>query len=329
LEEAGAILLAKVTLGALAWGDEWFGGTTRNPWEPSQGSSGSSAGTAASVAAGLASFGLGSETLGSIVSPSRRCRTSGLRPTYGRVSRAGCMPLAWSMDKIGPIARHTSDLAFVFSRIIGRDARDATVVDRSFSWPIDRSVRSLRIGIPRDLVNPNEQEALAWLKSQGADIVELDLASQFPVKAMNFCLAVEATTVFDNVFRADRNANYGKWSKSFLQSRFIPAVDYLRAQRMRGPLIMETERKLATVDVMLGGDDLLLTNLTGHPSIIVSCGTDRTQELAMPGVVKLTAAAYQEEMLLHVACALQAALPPTPAMPPLDKWLAELAAAPS
>jgi Asp-tRNA(Asn)/Glu-tRNA(Gln) amidotransferase A subunit family amidase len=321
LEAAGTVLLAKVTLGALAWGDQWFGGMTRNPWNPEQGSSGSSAGSASAVAAGLASFALGSETLGSIVSPTRRCRTCGLRPTFGRVSRAGCMPLAWSMDKIGPIARHVDDLALIFPKLIGPDQKDPTLVERGFRWPIDRRLETLRVGLTGDRLNRTEQQAAEFLESQGASLIELDLTSELPVSAMNFILGVEATTVFDDAFRQDNQADYGLWPRTFRQAQFTPAVQYLRAQRLRGQLVTEAEKKLATVDVVLGADDLLLTNLTGHPSLVVACGSEKSREVAVPGVVKLTSAAYREELLLHVASILQAALPPVPSRPLLDEKL--------
>lgn len=345
LEAAGAVLLAKVTLGALAWGDRWFGGTTRNPWYPEQGSSGSSAGSAAAVAAGLTGFAIGSETLGSIVSPCRRCRTSGLRPTFGRVSRAGCMPLSWSMDKIGPIARHIDDLAQVFAAIAGTDGRDPTLVERAFQWPVKSSASELRVGVTGDRLNATETKALAFLESEGATIVEIDLDSDLPVGAMSFVLGTEASTVFDDDFRADQKADYGNWPSTFRQSQFVPAIQYLRANRIRSELIVETERKLSSVDVVLGGDDLLLTNLTGHPSMIVACGADQIEvrsqledqsesdqettdeadrpkrmEIAVPGVVKLTASAYREANLLHVGAILQRALPPRPSQPSLDDW---------
>jgi Asp-tRNA(Asn)/Glu-tRNA(Gln) amidotransferase A subunit family amidase len=146
LEEAGAVLVAKLSLGALAQGDRWFGGMTRSPWDPRRGSSGSSAGSAAAVAAGLVGFALGSETLGSIVSPCRACGASGLRPTFGRVSRHGCMSLAWSMDKIGPIARSVEDCALVLDAIHGADGLDPTAVDRPFAWPPPRAPRGLKVG---------------------------------------------------------------------------------------------------------------------------------------------------------------------------------------
>ncbi len=309
LAAAGTVLLAKSSMGALAYGDRWFGGTTRNPWNPEQGSSGSSAGSAAGVAAALSTFALGSETHGSIVAPCRRCRTSGLRPTFGRVSRAGCMSLAWSMDKIGPIARHVEDLAIVFAHLLGTDGRDPTVVERSFRWPQDQPMRSLKIGVTGDSLNSVEQQALEFLRREGAQLIDLDLKVDLPVSSLGFTLSVEATTMFDDAFRADPNADYGLWPPSFRSVPFTPAVQFLRANRFRSLLIVEIEKRLRSVDVVLGGEDLLLTNLTGHPSIVVACGTDTADGKEMPGVVKLTAAAYREEVLLNVGKALQRAMP--------------------
>ena len=317
MEAEGAVVLAKVTLGALAWGDEWFGGTTRNPWNTEQGSSGSSAGSAASVAAGLATFALGSETLGSIVSPCRRCRTSGLRPTFGRISRFGCMPLAWSMDKIGPIARHIEDLAFVFGSLIGSDGKDPSVVDRDFQWPLRRSLSDLTIGLTSDSLNATEQAALDFLKSAGARTQAIDLTSEVPVEALSVMLGVEAAAVFETPFRADRKANYGLWSSTFRNAQFVTAIHFLQANRLRGQLITETQRKLSAVDVVLGGNDLTLTNLTGHPSLVVHCGSEEVRGRKLPGVIKLTAAAYREDVLLHVGKAIQTALPPEPSSPVL------------
>ncbi|MFN3190194.1 MAG: amidase [Aureliella sp.] len=324
LESSGAVLLAKVTLGAMAWGDKWFGGLTRNPWNPDQGSSGSSAGSASAVAAGLASFALGSETLGSIVSPTTRCRTSGLRPTFGRVSRAGCMPLAWSMDKIGPIARHAGDLALVLGQLLGQDGKDPTLVERDFQWPGNTKIAGLRIGVTGDRLNATEQAALEFLKSEGAELVDIDLASEIPVGAMSFILGVEASTVFDDAFHESPDANYGNWPQTFRESQYMPAIHYVRANRLRSELIRETQAKLSGIDCMLGANDLLLTNLTGHPSIVVACGGEQVNERSMPGVVKLTAAAYRESTLVDVGQAIQAALPPTPDRPPLEPLLKEM-----
>src|SRR5262249_55591716 len=160
LEDAGAVLVAKLSLGALAQGDRWFGGMTRSPWDPRQGSSGSSAGSACAVAAGLVGFALGSETLGSIVSPCRQCGATGLRPTFGRVSRHGCMTLSWSMDKIGPIARCVEDCALVFAAIQGRDGLDASAVDRPFSWPARRPLTAIRVGYFEKGTPPKDLEVL-------------------------------------------------------------------------------------------------------------------------------------------------------------------------
>lgn len=289
LEASGAVLLAKVSLGALAWGDIWFGGTTRNPWQPEQGSSGSSAGTCSAVVAGLASYGIGSETLGSIVSPCVRCSVTGLRPSYGRVSRFGCMPLAWTFDKLGPIARHVDDLGVVFSHILGPDGHDPSVVQRDFDWPDKTPVSKLTIGTTKDDLNPIEKQALDWLISQGSQHRTIELPQRFPEGAMTVMLNVEAATVFDDILRSDPQADLGLWPDSFRKSQYIPAVQYLRACRIRTQLITETEAALRQVDVLLGADDLVLTNLSGHPSLVVALGSRDVKDKApRPGTVKLS-----------------------------------------
>lgn len=318
LQDAGAVVLAKVTLGALAWGDKWFGGMTRNPWNLEQGSSGSSAGSASAVAAGLATFALGSETLGSIVSPCRRCRTSGLRPTFGRISRFGCMPLAWSMDKIGPIARHVDDLALVFGALLGADGRDPSLVERSFQWPLGRRLAGITIGCTEEKLSQTERAALEVLVAQGATVKPFKLESELPIDSLSVMLGVEAAAVFEESFRRDRKADYGLWPSSFRNAQFVSAIHFLQANRLRGKLITETEHRLLEVDVVLGGDDLTLTNLTGHPSLVVSCGTEKLNDTSVPGVIKLTAAAYREDLLLHVGKAIQQAMPPQPLQPSLS-----------
>ena len=169
LEEAGAVLVAKLTLGALAMGDQWFGGMTRNPWNVKEGSSGSSAGSAAAVAAGLVGFAIGSETLGSIVSPCTRCGVTGLRPTFGRVSRHGCMTLSWTMDKLGPIARSVEDCALVFGAIHGADGLDPTAVDRPFDWPAKKGPKGLKVGYFETKKSPDERKELKMLKDLGVN----------------------------------------------------------------------------------------------------------------------------------------------------------------
>ncbi len=200
LEEAGAVLVAKLTLGALAQGDQWFGGRTRSPWDPRDGSSGSSAGSASSVAAGLVGFAIGSETLGSIVSPCRACGASGLRPTFGRVSRHGCMTLAWSMDKLGPIARSVEDCALVFDAIHGADLRDFAAVDQPFQWPPKVSLERLKIGYIDERLRPaDEREELKILRKLGFDLVPITLPETLPVWAVTLMLGTEAATVFDEI----------------------------------------------------------------------------------------------------------------------------------
>jgi hypothetical protein len=188
LEDAGAVLIAKLTLGALAMGDRWFGGMTRNPWNPKQGSSGSSAGSASSAAAGLVGFALGSETLGSIVSPCRQCGATGLRPTFGRVSRYGCMTLAWTMDKIGVIARSVEDCALVFGSIHGFDGFDPSAVDRPFGWPTRRDLRSFRVGYIETPTAVKDRAELQVLKDLGVQLVPIKLPDGLPVGALRVIL---------------------------------------------------------------------------------------------------------------------------------------------
>ena len=193
LDEAGAVLVAKLSLGALAMGDKWFNGQTKNPWNLEQGSSGSSAGSASAVAAGLVPFAIGSETLGSIVSPGRRCGVVGLRPTFGRVSRAGCMALSWTMDKIGPMARTADDCGAVLAAIHGRDDADPTTVDRWFHWPVKADLSKLRIGrVTNCDTSPPDQAALDILKELGATIVEIELPRGIPDSPLSSMLDVEA-----------------------------------------------------------------------------------------------------------------------------------------
>lgn len=248
------------------------------------------------------------------------------------------------MDKIGPIARKVDDLAWIFAAIAGIDQRDPTLVKRGFQWPMGTEVAHMRIGVTEGQLNAQEQQVLALLRSEGAQIVDVDLQTNLPVGAMDFMLGVEAATVFDDSFRDDPKADYGRWPRTFRNAQFVPAVQYLRAARLRSQLIRDAERALAAVDVVVGGDDLLLTNLTGHPSLVVSCGSSKMDrqygreepqsqddqgaaadvptinEVRVPGVVKLTASAYRESQLLHVGKWIQQVLPPDPRQPPVEDW---------
>jgi Asp-tRNA(Asn)/Glu-tRNA(Gln) amidotransferase A subunit family amidase len=203
LEEAGAVLIAKLTLGALAWGDVWYGGVTKNPWNLKQGSSGSSAGSSSATAAGLVAFSIGTETLGSIVSPSSRCQLTGLRPTYGRVSRTGAMALSWSMDKIGPICRSAKDCAMVFDAIRGEDYLDQTLIKQPFNYDQHSELKDLKIGYLHNLFEREysnrafDLQSLDILRSLGADLIKVELPDDLPIGALSTMLSVEAAAAFD------------------------------------------------------------------------------------------------------------------------------------
>ena len=301
LDEAGAVLTAKLTLGALAWGDHWFGGQTRNPWNPQQGSSGSSAGSAAAVSAGLVPFAIGSETLGSIVSPCTRCGVTGFRPTFGRVSRYGAMALSWSMDKLGPIARSAEDCALVFDAIHGRDGRDPVAVDGPFQWPAEVAPQRLKVGyvaalfdedrsadVPVEAVRKRvaewqefDRRTLQTLRDAGLQLSPIALPDDLPVGSLQFILTAEAAAAFDDLTRSGRDDALKRqianaWPNVFRQAQLIPAVEYLRANRLRTRLIESLDRSLSELDAYVvpsyGGDHLLMTNLTGHPGVCVPNG---------------------------------------------------------
>ncbi|MEX0820045.1 MAG: amidase [Pirellulaceae bacterium] len=308
LEQAGAVLAAKLSLGALAMGDQWFGGMTRNPWNIEQGSSGSSAGSASAVAAGLVGFALGSETLGSIVSPCRRCGTSGLRPTFGRVSRYGCMTLAWSMDKIGPICRAVEDCALVLGAIHGHDRRDGTAVNQPFSWPMQEDLSALRVGFIEQPDRPREDRAeLQVLQKLGVQLVPIRLPETLPVWAMTIILNTEAATVFDELNRNNVTEGLNSWPNSFRQGAFVSAVEYLRANRLRTMLMKQMETLMAGIDCYVGGDDLALTNLTGHPTAVMPNGFTQQGEQRTPYAITFTGQLFGETKLLAVAQAYQQA----------------------
>jgi Asp-tRNA(Asn)/Glu-tRNA(Gln) amidotransferase A subunit family amidase len=320
LEAAGAILVAKLTLGELAWGDVWFGGMTRNPWDTTQGSSGSSAGSASATSAGLVAFAIGSETWGSIVSPSDRCGTSGLRPTFGRVSRAGAMALSWSMDKIGPIARSAEDCAFVFRAIHGHDPLDPTTVrDVPFTYDASTPLRSVRLGFAKSAFDSVKRHkhltdsVLVVLRSLGADLVPVEFPADLSVNDLSHILSAEAAAAFDDLTRSDRDDLLVRqiknaWPNVFRSARFIPAVEYLQANRVRSLVIEKTATMFRWVDVVVtpsfAGDQLLLTNLTGHPCAVVPMGFT---ERGTPASISFIGQLYDEGRLLAVARAYQAA----------------------
>lgn len=307
LDAAGGVLVAKLTLGALANGDQWFGGTTRNPWRVRQGSSGSSAGSASATAAGLVGYAIGSETWGSIVSPCTRCGVSGLRPTFGRVSRAGCMTLSWSMDKLGPIARSVEDLALVFGAIHGADGKDASAVTRPFTWPCPRPLTDIRVGFfEGDGPDATPAAVRKVLQDVGVKLVPFKLPARVPVKPLGLILTAEASAAFDDITRRGELGGIGaSWPASFLRYRFVPAVEYLRAQRVRTMLMAEMARAMEAVDVYVGGDDSLLTNLTGHPTAVLPNGFEKVLVAETPTAITFTGRLWGESELLAVAKAYQ------------------------
>ncbi len=319
LDEAGAVLVAKLTMGALAWGDVWFGGQTKNPWNLTEGSSGSSAGSAAATAAGLVGFAIGTETHGSIVSPANRCGVTGLRPTFGRVSRAGAMALSWSMDKIGPICRSVEDCALVFSAIHGADGVDVTAVTQPFTWSSQIDITELRIGYVKSAFDKErdnkaaDDATLNALRQMGASLIPIELPD-YPMEALNFILHAEAAAAFDELTRSNQDdllarQSQDAWPNVFRQARLITAVEYIQANRIRTLVMQEMATLFEKVDLYvapsLGGDNLLLTNLTGHPAVVVPNG------LSADGIpnssITFTGKLYDEAVILAVARAYQAA----------------------
>jgi Asp-tRNA(Asn)/Glu-tRNA(Gln) amidotransferase A subunit family amidase len=312
LEEAGAVLVAKLTMGELAWGDVWYGGMTRNPWNHKQGSSGSSAGSASATAAGLVGFSIGTETWGSIVSPSTRCGTTGLRPTYGRVSRAGAMALSWSMDKIGPICRTAEDCALVFNAIYGPDGKDQTLYDVPFNFDPKIDLRRIRIGYLKmefDSAKANKasnDSVLNVLGRLGANLVPIELP-KYPTGDLSLILSAEAAAAFDDLTRSGRDDLLVRqiknaWPNAFRTARFIPAVEYIQANRVRYMVIQDMQKLMEGIDLYVapsfGGDNLLLTNLTGHPCVVLPNGF--TKE-GTPTSMSFIGRLFGEAKLLAVA----------------------------
>jgi Asp-tRNA(Asn)/Glu-tRNA(Gln) amidotransferase A subunit family amidase len=321
LEDAGAILVAKTTLGALAMGDVWFADTTRNPWNLEEGSSGSSAGSASATAAGLLPFAIGTETYGSIVSPSTRCGTTGLRPTYGRVSRSGAMALSWSMDKVGPICRSASDCAIVFDAIRGLDPADKTLMDAGFTYPGDVDLSELRIGYLKSAfgeeygVSRFDKQTLRILKKLGAELIPVELeGEELPYYAMSIILDAEAAAAFDELTRSNRDTLLVRqqryaWPNYFRTARYITAVEYIQANRIRHELIEDYHKRLKEFDVVVtptfrGGSQLFATNLTGHPVVVVPNGF---KDSGSPTSISFLGNLFDEGSILAVAAAYQEA----------------------
>jgi Asp-tRNA(Asn)/Glu-tRNA(Gln) amidotransferase A subunit family amidase len=372
LDEAGAVLVAKLTLGALAMGDKWFGGRTRNPWNPKQGSSGSSAGPASATSAGCVAFSIGSETLGSISSPSTRCGVTGLRPTFGFVPRTGAMALSWTMDKLGPICRGVEDCAMVLQAIYGPDGQDLSTREAAFNWNADLDWKSLRIGYIQSEFEADkpaaqepekqsaslteeekkkhaerqrqaaafrarraydrkyDQAALDKLRSMGVNLIPITLPD-LPYSSMTPLLTAEAAAAFDELTTTGRDKLLTEqspedWPNDFRIARFYPAVEYIQANRARSLAIREVSKLFDQVDVIVAAtnsEQLVITNLTGHPAVIVPNGlrgedaptppkvdTGDDDQIGGPGTpvsITFLAGHYQDAKLCSFARAYQEA----------------------
>lgn len=313
LDAAGAILVAKLSVGELAYGDLWFGGRTRNPWKLDEGSSGSSAGSASAVAAGALPFAIGSETLGSIVSPSTVCGATGLRPTFGRVSRHGAMTVAWTMDKVGPLARSALDAALVLDAIEGEDERDASSRDAAFDVGRPARLGTLRVGYERSAFERVKSHAhvLDELRGLGLELVPVEWPASLPSSIVWTILASEVAEVFDPLVRDGSDARMcwqadEAWPNTFRSAHLIPAVEYLRAMRLRTTLQLEVAKLFESVDVVVHPSresaGLVLTNLTGHPAIAMPDGFDAR---GRPRGITFTGALFGESDLVALAVAWQ------------------------
>ena len=320
LDAAGAVLCAKLTMGALAWGDVWYGEMTRNPWNVEAGSSGSSAGSASAVAAGLVPFAIGTETLGSIVSPSTVCGTTGLRPTFGRVSRYGAMALSWSMDKIGPITRSARDAGLVLAAIAHYDPRDAHAIRAGFQYALpEATVRPRRIGYLKSSFDNDydfaaaDSLALQQLAEMGFELVPIELP---PAPEIGLILSVEAAAAFEELTRSGdddllvrqvRNA----WPNTFRTAHFVPAVAYVQASRLRRRLMEQMDALFIENDIEVyvnpswNSSSLFITNMTGQPSITVPNGMHE----GTPTSLTFTGRLFGEQELVNVAAAYQLATP--------------------
>ncbi len=316
LDAAGAILVAKLAMGELGLNDTWFRGRTRNPWRPSHGSSGSSAGSAVSTAAGLVGFAIGHETMGSIVTPASRNGVTGLRPTFGRVSRHGAMTLCWSLDKIGPIARAVEDCAVVLDAIAGPDGKDPTVVPLPFTWDPNRPLSTIRVGYFREGFEQDrpgkarDAVALEQLRRLGINLIEVELPTDLPVNSL-MIVRVEAAAAFDSIARdgaMEKLVEQGAtgWPNFVRYGRLIPAYQYIQANRIRTLLMQRLDEIFARVDVFVAPTFgvMPLTNLTGHPCVVVPNGT---ADDGLPASFSFIGRLFGEAEICTVARAFQQA----------------------
>jgi Asp-tRNA(Asn)/Glu-tRNA(Gln) amidotransferase A subunit family amidase len=313
LTKAGAILVAKLSTGALATTAQWFGGLTRNPWNTRQDAAGSSAGPGAATAAGLVGFSIGTDTGGSIIGPSTRNGASGLRPTFGRVSRHGAMTLAWTQDTVGPICRSSEDCALVFDAICGPDGKDNTVLDVPFNWDASTDVTTLRVGYLRSAAEGaidaqtrrNNEDALRVIRSLGVSVVPFALPD-VPIEAIDFIRYAETAAAFDDVTRAglltevEEGPEQSRRPDEIRAAYFIPAVEFIQANRLRMRVMEQVDEALGDLDLFIGSNQAL-TNRTGHPVISVPNGFSQ----GSPTALHLTGKIFGEQEILLLAHAFQ------------------------
>jgi Asp-tRNA(Asn)/Glu-tRNA(Gln) amidotransferase A subunit family amidase len=328
LREAGAVLIAKLSMGELAMGGQWYAGMTKNPWNIERSSSGSSAGSAVAAAAGLAGFTIGTETLGSIMSPSDRCGAAGLRPSFGRVSRHGAMALSWTMDKIGPICRSVEDCALVFEAIRGADPRDRSTIDAGFEWDPDLPLSQLRVGVLRkqfdaidEKVRPIYEAALAALAAAGVEIEDAEFP-EFPTEALSLIIEAEGAAAFEKLGRTGgfeqlRGQQAGNWPNLLRSARLTPATEYINMQRARTVLMHKIDALMSCWDVLVSPPDsdvLRAGNLCGVPEVTVPCSFSDN----FPRALRFVGPLFHEGAPLRVALAFEQATQWHTMHPPMD-----------
>ena len=335
LKEAGAVLVVKFTLGALAMGDYWYGGRTKNPWNLNYGSSGSSAGSASATVAGLVPFAIGTETWGSIVSPSTTCGATGLRPTFGSISRSGAMALSYSLDKIGPICRSAADAAIVFNYIHGTDGKDGSAVNKPFNYDPAKDIKKLKIAYAKNYFDKikdtsrNEFKVLEVFKKLGVQLIPVNFPDSgvYNINIMDVVIGVECAAQFDEMTRLNIDDQLTRqtkndWPNQFRTARFVPAVEYVNAQRHRYTLMQKVNEVMQKYDVIIcpsrgDGNQSAITNLTGHPVVCMPTGFDK--RLNLPTGISFVGNLYDEATILSIANTFQIASPWDKAHPPLFK----------
>lgn len=333
LKNAGAVLVAKFTLGALAMGDYWYGGRTKNPWNLNYGSSGSSAGSASATVAGLVPFAIGTETWGSIVSPSTTCGATGLRPTFGSISRTGAMALSYSLDKVGPICRSAADAAIVFSYLHGTDGKDLSAINMPFNYIPEKPIKQLKIAYAKNYFDRikdttrNEWKALEVFKKMGVQLIPVNFPDSgvYQFNIMDVIIGAECAAQFDELTRYNIDDELTRqtkndWPNQFRTARFVPAVEYINAQRHRYLLMQKVNEVLQQYDAIIcpsrgDGNQSAITNLTGNPVVCVPSGFDKRFNL--PTGISFVGKLFDEATLLNIADAYQKASPWEDMHPPL------------